>query len=64
MARDITAEYKRQYNLGWAAGNRNGNWAERKPEPWYDGMSDAINMREKWHTPRCETHDWNGCGTA
>jgi hypothetical protein len=62
--RDMTPEYKHQYNNGWKAGQRNGNWDQIRPEPWLDGMSDAINNRDKWHTPTCPDHDTNGCGTA
>jgi hypothetical protein len=63
--RDIPADYRREYNRGWAASqryNRSTRFMESplnspyRSDDWIDGFMDHSTGREKWHLFVCENH--------
>jgi hypothetical protein len=58
-----TPEYARDYQLGWAAGERISDGALDRADArgvshaWYDGYADSAAGRRKWHLRTCPDHD-------
>jgi hypothetical protein len=73
---DIPADYRKEYERGWAASqrySRNADPGARSPldnpyhnDDWIDGYMDQSTGREKWHMFRCQNHgsEPGTCGKA
>ena len=71
--RRLGLEYKRSYNRGWRADQRDTDMealreADGRGEPasWYEGYEDSSAHRQKWHSLHCRDHhnEPGGCGEA
>jgi hypothetical protein len=68
---EVPADYRREYERGWAAAARYARAADpgaRSPldnprsDDWVDGYMDQSIGREKWHMWFCTNHET--CGKA
>ena len=73
MTRDQIRAYKRSYNRGWMAEQRDTDMgalgeadSRGEPDSWYEGFEDSAAQRRKWHSLHCRDHhnDPGGCGEA